>query len=356
MTTQRFDPLPARDQQAVIAQVINGFLAGDPIWSIAKATNMSSWEVMGVLSTRIAERGENQRFKALQHRCSVAAEVLYQNGERIWQLLDAGLVLWAVARTVESTVVGVRSGWIAEAAAGPYCGKAYAEVVRAVTGLDPGRREPVFSVLDAASERLRELRLHVDVSYPPAAGVVATENAIADELDALFCQLEIATDASIGHRTPWAGHGRVLDFGKGLPLRPGLKAVSGGSILDGELRAIRLALGAAKYAYTGVLDGRCAVTVSSDNLTAVRMLNDGGLHHGQSTSACREEVQRIQTLAAHANIQFGWVKGHSDHKLNVLADRLAVMARRHKEAGLPADDTLRMAAGIVEQGHLDLAA
>lgn len=90
MTTQRFDPLPARDRQTVIAKVINGFLAGDPVWSIAKAAKMSSWETMNLLSRRIAERGEEERSKALQHRCSVAAEVLYQNEERVWQLLDAG--------------------------------------------------------------------------------------------------------------------------------------------------------------------------------------------------------------------------------------------------------------------------
>jgi ribonuclease HI len=135
-----------------------------------------------------------------------------------------------------------------------------------------------------------------------------------------------------------------------------VKAVSGGSILESELRAIRLALGAAKNAYTGVLDGRCAVTVSSDSLMAVGMLNDSGFQCRQSTSACRDEVQRIRTLVAFADVQFQWVKGHSDHQLNMLADRLAVMARRHKEAGLPATDTLRMAAGIVEQTNLDLAA
>jgi hypothetical protein len=83
MTTQRFDPFPARDQQAVIAQVINGLLAGDPIWSIAKATNMSSWETMNLFSRRIAERGEEERSKGLGHRCSVAAEALDQNEERI---------------------------------------------------------------------------------------------------------------------------------------------------------------------------------------------------------------------------------------------------------------------------------
>lgn len=287
---------------------------------------------------------------------SAAEAIARRSGLTVLIVPRRGLVLWAVARTAEETVLGVKSGWIAEAAAGPHGSKAYVEAVRAVTDLDPGRNEPVFSAMDAASERMRELGLHVDLSYPPGAGVVATENAIAEELNALFCRLEIATDASVGHRTPWAGHGWVLDFGKGLPLRPGLKAVSGGSILEGELRAIRLALGAAKNASTGVLDGRCAVTVSSDSLTAVRMLNERGFHRGQSTLACRGELQRIQTLVAFADVQFLWVKGHADHRLNNLADRLAVMARRHKEAALPADDTWRMAAGLVEQGNMDLAA
>jgi ribonuclease HI len=205
-------------------------------------------------------------------------------------------------------------------------------------------------------ERLLGLGLPVDFSFPPAAGVVATDRAVAEVLAALFSSLEIATDASVGHRTAWAGHGWVLDFGRGLPLRAGLKAVSGGSILESELRAIRLALNAGKNAHTGVLDGSCAVTVSSDNLTAVNMLNAGSLHRGQLTLACLDEVERIRTLVAFADVQFRWVKGHSDHRLNNFADRLAVMARRHKEADLPADETWRKAAGIVEQGHLGLAA
>lgn len=292
----------------------------------------------------------------LRRALSAAEAVAKRSGLTVFIVPRRGLVLWSVARTVESTVLGVRSGSITQAAAGPRCGKAYEQAVSAVGELDPGRNEPVFCAVDGAGRQLAERGLHVDPSYPPAAGVLATEKALADRLDALFCRLEIATDASIGHRTPWAGHGWVLDFGNGLPLRPGLKAVSGGSILESELRAIRLALGAAKNAYTGALDGRCAVTVSSDNLTAVRMLTERAFHQGQSTSACREELQRIQTLVSFAHVEFLWVKGHADHQLNILADRLAVMARRHKEADLPADDTLRMAAGLVEQGHMDLAA
>ncbi|MCQ6269102.1 hypothetical protein M8J71_01085 [Pseudarthrobacter sp. R1] len=91
MTSAQSEPSPATDRQLMIAQVVVGFLAGDPLWSIAEAANMSSWAALGVLSSRIAERGEQQRFQALQNRCADTAEVLHQNQELVWQLLDAGI-------------------------------------------------------------------------------------------------------------------------------------------------------------------------------------------------------------------------------------------------------------------------
>lgn len=287
---------------------------------------------------------------------SAAEAVAKRSGSTVLIVPRRGLVLWAVARTAESAVLGVRSGWMTEAAAGANWGNAYTEAARAISDLSVSPDGPVYSAQDDVNERLLQLGLPVDFSYPPGAGVVATEKAVEQKLAALFCRLEIATDASIGHRTPYAGHGWVLDFGKGLPLRPGFKAVSGGSILESELRAIRFALGAAKNAYTGVVDGSCAVAVSSDSLLAVKMLNQEHVLDRQITSSSREEVGRIHSLVTHADIQFLWVKGHSHHQLNILADRLAVMARRHKEAGLSATDTLRMAAGIVAQNKVALAA
>lgn len=91
MTTIQFEPSPASDRQLMIAQVVTGFLAGDPLWSVADAANMSSWAALDVLSSRIAERGEQQRFQALENRCAATAEVLHDNAELVWQLLDAGI-------------------------------------------------------------------------------------------------------------------------------------------------------------------------------------------------------------------------------------------------------------------------
>ncbi|KRE71683.1 hypothetical protein ASG77_11745 [Arthrobacter sp. Soil762] len=101
---------------------------------------------------------------------SAAETVAKRSGLTVLVVPRRGLVLWSVARTADSTVLGVRSGWIPVASAGPRCGKAYAEAVRAVTEMDPGRNEPVFSVVDTASELLLELGLHVDPSYPPGGG------------------------------------------------------------------------------------------------------------------------------------------------------------------------------------------
>lgn len=91
MSTQRFDPLPAGDRLGATGQIISSFLVGDPVRSIARAANMSSWETLGILNSRIADRGEEQRSKALRDRCSATAEVLYQKAERVGQLLDAGI-------------------------------------------------------------------------------------------------------------------------------------------------------------------------------------------------------------------------------------------------------------------------
>jgi hypothetical protein len=52
---------------------------------------MSSWKVLGILSERVADQGEEQRSKALRHRCSETAEVLHQEAERVRQLLEAGI-------------------------------------------------------------------------------------------------------------------------------------------------------------------------------------------------------------------------------------------------------------------------
>ncbi|MFD4369390.1 RNase H family protein [Rhodococcus sp. NPDC058521] len=46
-------------------------------------------------------------------------------------------------------------------------------------------------------------------------------------------------------------------------------------------------------------------------------------------------------------VRISWVRGHSGHPLNQIADRLALSARRTFEAGLPADSRRLIGHNIV---------
>ncbi|WP_264356361.1 TY-Chap domain-containing protein [Pseudarthrobacter sp. MM222] len=80
--------VPQRD---VTGQVTRSFLAGDPLRCIADAAKMSSWEILRILGSRVADRGEEQRSRALRDRCNATLAALYQERERFEQLDRAGI-------------------------------------------------------------------------------------------------------------------------------------------------------------------------------------------------------------------------------------------------------------------------
>lgn len=73
-------------QRDVRGQAMRSFLAGDPLRCIAAAANMSSWEILHILGCRFADRGEEQRSRALRNRCNATLAALYQERERFEQL------------------------------------------------------------------------------------------------------------------------------------------------------------------------------------------------------------------------------------------------------------------------------
>lgn len=107
MTTQRLNPLPAEDRQDVVGKIVRSFLAGDPLRCIAAAAKMGSWETMHVLNGRIADRGEEQRAKALRSRCSAAAEVLVEESDRLQQLRSAGIETVDIPKVLAALGVSV---------------------------------------------------------------------------------------------------------------------------------------------------------------------------------------------------------------------------------------------------------
>lgn len=71
--------------------VVRAYLAGDPLRSIAAAANLSSYQTLRLLSSRIADRGEIERSRSLRRRCFSTAEVLRNEKHLIGQLRDSGI-------------------------------------------------------------------------------------------------------------------------------------------------------------------------------------------------------------------------------------------------------------------------
>ncbi|MBT2554482.1 hypothetical protein [Arthrobacter sp. ISL-5] len=81
------------DPRDAIGPALSSFLAGDPLSSIAAAANMDSHGMLLLLSSRVADRAEEQRARAIRDRCFATGAALYQECERFEQLMGAGIAL-----------------------------------------------------------------------------------------------------------------------------------------------------------------------------------------------------------------------------------------------------------------------
>ncbi|WP_307610962.1 hypothetical protein [Pseudarthrobacter sp. W1I19] len=70
---------------------MKAYQAGDPLLRIAADACMRTYDILRLLSTRVADNSEQQRSEALRRRCSATAEVLREDAYRIVQLLEAGI-------------------------------------------------------------------------------------------------------------------------------------------------------------------------------------------------------------------------------------------------------------------------
>lgn len=118
MTERDSNPSITAERGSPTDQAVASYLAGDPLRCIAAALRMESYQVLRLLSTRIADNGEKQRSKALRNRCSTTAELLGGEIERTERLMSAGieavdvpkvLVAFGVPLDVEIAVELLRS-------------------------------------------------------------------------------------------------------------------------------------------------------------------------------------------------------------------------------------------------------
>lgn len=142
--------------------------------------------------------------------------------------------------------------------------------------------------------------------------------------------LTIATDASARAGHTGVGIAYVTDTGHARQDYLGNLC----SVTAGELEAIKMALTYQRAAKVQVL---------TDSRNAVQWIT------GEAASAPRERrrVAEIRDLTRGREVTFRWIRSHSGHPLNEIADRLAVAARRNADAGVTEDVRRRITHDIV---------
>ncbi|MDQ0733103.1 TY-Chap domain-containing protein [Arthrobacter sp. B1I2] len=79
------------NKDQILSRAVKAYQAGDPLQRIAADAGMRTYEMLRLLSTRVADLSEQQRSEALRKRCAATAEVLRKDAHRVVHLLDAGI-------------------------------------------------------------------------------------------------------------------------------------------------------------------------------------------------------------------------------------------------------------------------
>ncbi|TJZ76989.1 hypothetical protein FCG67_14090 [Rhodococcus oryzae] len=120
------------------------------------------------------------------------------------------------------------------------------------------------------------------------------------------------------------------------------------SVLEGELLAIKHALTRFPHRDLHVLtDSRAAL--ASLSMTRSDLIE-------RRSGAVMAAVTRIHELSAGRRVRFSWVRGHSGHRLNEAAHRLAVATRRNHEFNVAAETRAAITDNIVATVFADAAA
>ena len=176
----------------------------------------------------------------------------------------------------------------------------------------------------------------VFVGEVPVSSRGRLERALAAEVSGAAGVVDVATDASKG-RGPTVGLGWVVTSGDGSTFRTGSgTSTSCSNILHGELVAVRRGVQLALSLNPALRGGIGTLRVFSDSRTGLALLRRGldGDAPARLPGLIRGELVRLCSLLSEASAELHWIKGHAGDPLNELADRLAVLARRSREAGL----------------------
>jgi hypothetical protein len=75
----------------ILSRALKAYQMGDPLQRISADSGIGSYELLRLLSTRVADRSEQLRVQALRRRCLETKDVLLDCRDRIQQLLGAGI-------------------------------------------------------------------------------------------------------------------------------------------------------------------------------------------------------------------------------------------------------------------------
>ncbi|QGJ88096.1 RNAse [Arthrobacter phage Edmundo] len=161
---------------------------------------------------------------------------------------------------------------------------------------------------------------------------------------------DIYTDASIATKGHTAGHGWVIvhDIPRyhvtvGFSHKDHLKGLFN-SVVYAELKAMEKGIKAA----VATKDDMFGAILWSDSEDALGMV-ESPVYHPDLQKAYSPVLNYIRREARANRLKLSWVKGHGDDPYNDAADRLAVLARRNREYGLPRDHSHTMAARVAQE-------
>ncbi|QNG19869.1 hypothetical protein G4H71_15295 [Rhodococcus triatomae] len=206
-----------------------------------------------------------------------------------------------------------------------------------------GTRGNLLALLETAMHRIDE---HTHVAA--AVHHERLERARIERAQALaeLPELVIATDAS--KATHRRGAGIAYATADGRYRQEFLSGVRHISV--GELLAIEAAV--------ADFPGR-RLHILTDSRDAMQAIGVEWEPRWRVTGETATLGARIRALMSGRDVRISWVKGHSGHELNEIADRLAVAARRHHESKVPAASRRSVADNIVaplRAAHVQAAA
>lgn len=272
------------------------------------------------------------------------AEVTQREGVTVAVRRRGDVYFWAVHSKHPSGSVRVLTGHAEGSPTGATPTGLAAEIEEAVRRMDPAGM-PVFVVTEKTSSPLEEgTSLPVSELSPAPDVSTAVWAAVDTAEEELISGMVLTCDASLRRGRSGAGCGWILTYPVSLPPRVGAVVRTLPEITAAETAAIRLGLMATVHRHTKLRLGIGSIIIRSDSQEALALIQriQADPYAGPWTGAAVSEARAVIELLDGVSHRFEWVRGHNGDTRNEFADRLAVMARRHYEAGIDRPVRTRM--------------